>query len=108
MFFFCAGPLNNEFCRCVTMYGEVYLVLDAFVEELGCGSVFVVVDGRGIDVGSGDPILDTAGHVSADYAKEFAETEFEKYRVIQDRLFQSDFDRLMNEDDLLELPKSDK
>ena len=51
MFFFCAGPLNNEFCRCVTMYGEVYLVLDAFVEELGCGSVFVVVDGRGIDVG---------------------------------------------------------
>ena len=57
---------------------------------------------------SGDPILDTAGHVSADYAKEFAETEFEKYRVIQDRLFQSDFDRLMNEDDLLELPESDK
>ena len=57
---------------------------------------------------SGDPTLDTAGHVSADYAKEFAETEFEKYRVIQDRLFQSDFDRLMNEDDLLELPESDK
>lgn len=57
---------------------------------------------------SGDPILDTAGHVSADYAKEFAETEFEKYRVIQDRLFQSDFDRLMNVDDLLELPESDK
>ena len=57
---------------------------------------------------SGDPILDTAGHVSADYAKEFAETEFEKYRVIQDRLFQSDFDRLMDGDDLLELPESDK
>ena len=56
---------------------------------------------------SGDPILDTAGHVSADYAKEFAETEFEKYRVIQDRLFQSDFDRLMNGDDLLELPEAD-
>ena len=53
---------------------------------------------------SGDPILDTAGHVSADYAKEFAETEFEKYRVIQDRLFQSDFDRLMDRDDLPELP----
>ena len=57
---------------------------------------------------SGDSILDTAGHVSADYAKEFVETEFEKYRVIQDRLFQSDFDRLMNGDDLLELPESDK
>lgn len=57
---------------------------------------------------SGDPILDTAGRVSADDAKEFAETEFEKYRVIQDRLFQSDFDRLMNGDDLLELPETDK
>lgn len=57
---------------------------------------------------SGDPVLDTAGHVSADYAKEFAETEFEKYRVIQDRLFQSDFDRLMDGDDLLELPETEQ
>ena len=56
---------------------------------------------------SGDPVLDTAGHVSADYAKEYAETEFEKYRVIQDRLFQSDFDRLMSGDDLLDLPEAD-
>ena len=31
------------------------------------------------------------------YAKEFAETEFEKYRVIQDRLFQSDFDKFNGE-----------
>lgn len=46
--------------------------------------------------------------ITKNYLKEFAETEFEKYRVIQERLFQSDFDRLMNEDDLLELPKSDK
>ena len=58
--------------------------------------------------GDDRPVLDDAGRVYAEYAKEFAETEFEKYRVIQDRLFQSDFDRLMNEDDLLELPKSDK
>ena len=57
---------------------------------------------------SGDPVLDTAGHVSADYAKEYAESEFEKYRVIQDRLFQSDFDRLVNGDDLLELPEADR
>ena len=28
-----------------------------------------------------------------EFAKEFAESEFEKYRIIQDRLFQSDFDR---------------
>jgi Virulence protein len=39
------------------------------------------------------PILSDAGSVSAEQAKEFAETEFEKYRVIQDRLFESDFDR---------------
>ena len=31
--------------------------------------------------------------ISAEQAKEFAETEFEKYRVIQDRLFESDFDK---------------
>lgn len=58
--------------------------------------------------GDDRPVLDDAGRVSAEYAKVFAETEFEKYRVIQDRLFQSDFDRLMNGDDLLELPESDK
>ena len=57
---------------------------------------------------SGDPVLDSAGHVTADYAKEFAETEFEKYRVIQDRLFQSDFDRLMDGDDLPELPQAEQ
>ncbi len=39
------------------------------------------------------PILQDSGKVSAEFAKEFAESEFEKYRIIQDRLFQSDFDR---------------
>ena len=39
------------------------------------------------------PILQDSGKVSAEYAKEFAESEFEKYRIIQDHLFQSDFDR---------------
>lgn len=39
------------------------------------------------------PILQDNRNVSAEFAKEFAETEFEKYRVIQDQLFQSDFDR---------------
>ena len=39
------------------------------------------------------PILQDNGNVSAEFAKEFAETEFENYRVIQDQLFQSDFDR---------------
>ena len=48
------------------------------------------------------PVLTDAGHVSAEQAKEYAETEFEKYRVIQDKLFQSDFDRF-NDNDLLPL-----
>lgn len=48
------------------------------------------------------PVLTDAGHVSAEQAKEYAETEFEKYRVIQDKLFQSDFDRF-NDDSLLPL-----
>jgi len=39
------------------------------------------------------PILTDAGQVSAEQAKEYAESEFEKYRVIQDRIFESDFDR---------------
>lgn len=42
-------------------------------------------------------ILEDKGKVTAAIAKAFAESEFEKYRVIQDRLYQSDFDRLMSE-----------
>jgi hypothetical protein len=40
-----------------------------------------------------DRILIDAGSVSHEFAQSFAETEFEKYRVIQDRLFESDFDK---------------
>ena len=43
----------------------------------------------------GNDVLQTTGQVSAEQAKEHAETEFEKYRIIQDRLFQSDFDKYM-------------
>ena len=38
-------------------------------------------------------ILQDAGRVAAEIAKSFAESEFEKYRPIQDKLFESDFDR---------------
>ena len=48
-------------------------------------------------------ILQDAGKVSTEIAKLHAETEFEKYRVIQDRLFMSDFDKYM-----LELEESAK
>ncbi len=40
-------------------------------------------------------ILNDAGKVTAEIAKAFAESEFEKYRIIQDKLFQSDFDKLI-------------
>ena len=39
-------------------------------------------------------ILQSAGSTTAEYAKQYAESEFEKYRLIQDRLFRSDFDML--------------
>lgn len=41
-------------------------------------------------------VLQNKGKVTAAIAKEFAESEFEKYRVIQDNLYQSDFDKLIN------------
>ncbi len=41
-------------------------------------------------------ILNDAGKVTAEIAKAFAESEFEKYRIIQDKLFQSDFDKLID------------
>ena len=38
-------------------------------------------------------ILKDKGHISAQVAKDYAEGEFEKYRVMQDQLFESDFDK---------------
>ncbi|PIV97065.1 MAG: cell filamentation protein Fic [Flavobacteriaceae bacterium CG_4_10_14_3_um_filter_31_253] len=40
-------------------------------------------------------ILQNAGKVTAEIAKAHAESEFEKYRIIQDRLFESDFDKIV-------------
>ena len=42
-------------------------------------------------------ILQDAGKVSAEIAKAHAESEFEKYRIVQDRLFESDFDRMVKQ-----------
>ena len=44
---------------------------------------------------NGNEILIGPGKISAEEAKLHAETEYEKYRIIQDRLFQSDFDRFL-------------
>jgi len=42
-------------------------------------------------------ILQNSGKVSAEIAKNHAESEFEKYRIVQDRLFKSDFDRIIKQ-----------
>lgn len=42
-------------------------------------------------------VLRDSGKVSADLAKTHAESEFEKYRIVQDRLFESDFDRVIKQ-----------
>ena len=42
-------------------------------------------------------ILEGSGKVAAEIAKAHAETEFEKYRIVQDRLFESDFDRVVKQ-----------
>jgi len=43
-------------------------------------------------------VLNNPGKVSATIARSFAESEYEKYRVLQDRYYQSDFDRLIEEE----------
>lgn len=42
-------------------------------------------------------ILQDAGKVTAEIAKAHAESEFEKYHIVQDRLFESDFDRVIKQ-----------
>ncbi len=49
-------------------------------------------------------VLQDAGKVTAEIAKAFAESEFEKYRIEQDRLFESDFDRALKQIDLEHKP----
>jgi hypothetical protein len=46
---------------------------------------------------NGNEILIGAGKISHEQAKLHAETEYEKYRIVQDRLFKSDFDKLLEE-----------
>ena len=54
---------------------------------------------------NGNEILTGAGKISHEQAKLYAETEYEKYRIVQDALFQSDFDRFVS--DVKEIEKAD-
>ena len=49
---------------------------------------------------NGRELLIGPGKISAEQAKLHAETEFEKYRIIQDKLFESDFDRFLAENEI--------
>jgi hypothetical protein len=42
-------------------------------------------------------VLQDAGKMTAEIAEAHAETEFEKFRIVQDRLFESDFDRVIKQ-----------
>ena len=53
-------------------------------------------------------VLKDAGKISHKFAKEFAETEFEKYRIIQDRIFKSDFDQFVEIENIEILKKPKK
>ena len=53
-------------------------------------------------------VLQDAGKVSAEIAKAHAESEFETYRIVQDRLFESDFDRLVKQIEVSSSPASDE
>ena len=75
-------------------------VVDRLVRH-NCGSL-VVVDSRSSEVTmvgivTERDILQDAGKISAEAARLHAHNEFEKYRIVQDRLFESDFDRVMQQ-----------
>jgi hypothetical protein len=57
---------------------------------------------------NGNEILTGPGKISHERAKLHAETEFEKYRIVQDQLFESDFDRLLKEAEPLRLERPPK
>ena len=52
-------------------------------------------------------VLQDAGKISAEMAKAHAESEFEKYRIVQDRLFESDFDRAVKQLEVEHKPDDD-
>ncbi len=52
-------------------------------------------------------VLQDAGKVTAEIAKAHAESEFEKYRIVQDRLFESDFDRVIKQIEGVSRPPDD-
>ena len=48
-------------------------------------------------------VLEDSGKVAAEVARQFAESQFEEYRITQDKLFSSDFDKLLREQNSLNI-----
>lgn len=63
--------------------------------------------GRFVELFDGELLRD-AGTVTAEIARLHAETEFEKYRIVQDHVFESDFDRFLELEQAIESPDSDE
>ena len=55
-----------------------------------------------------EEILEDKGKVKKEVAKAFAESEYEKYRVIQDKIYKSDFDKLLEECEKQEIIKTNR
>ena len=70
---------------------QIPMTMDDWTKRL---DIFLMADDR--------ELLKDAGKISHEIAVSKAETEFEKYRIIQDRLFVSDFDKFIEEVKLLE------
>jgi len=70
---------------------RIPMTMDDWVQRL---SLFLQADDR--------EVLENSGKITAEIAKDYAESEFEKYRVIQDRLFQNDFDKQLSLFDLID------
>ena len=69
---------------------QVSRELDHYNLQMIIAVGFKVNNGRAVH-----EILQDDGKVTHEIAKSFAESEFEKYRIIQDRLFESDFDQFL-------------
>ena len=95
--------MQNKMHFAVHGHTAVELIIDradADKEHMGLTTWEKAPNGNIVLEAGGDAVLKDAGEVTAEYAKEYAETEFEKYRIIQDRLFRSDFDKFDGNEDL--------
>ena len=66
---------------------RIPMTMEDWVKRL---DIFLAADDR--------EVLQDSGKITAEIAKAHAETEFEKYRIVQDRLYESDFDRFLVEE----------